>query len=115
MSDQYLPHHLWVGAIHYVAAKIVLSAPEFSEADRDKASIVVEYTGSKLSSAGFAPNAESWLSPQSLEVENVGGPVYRIPMADGDQVIHVPSESYRKAIQVAYSCPLISDPSKTIT
>jgi hypothetical protein len=115
MSDQYLPHHLWVGAMHYVAAKLVLSAPEFSQADRDKASIVVEYTGGKLSSAGFAPGEGSWLPPENLAVENVGGPVYGIPMADGDHVVPVPSDSYRKAIQVAYSCLLISDPSKTIT
>lgn len=115
MSDQYLPHHLWVGAMHYVAAKLVLSAPEFNQADRDKASLVVEYTGSKLSSAGFALDAGSWLPPEDLSLENVGGPAYGIPMTDGDHVVLVPSESYRKAIRVAYSCPLISDPSKIIT
>lgn len=115
MSDQYLPHHLWVGAMHYVAAKLVLSAPEFSQADKDKASIVVEYTDDKLSSAGFAPNEGAWLPPEELAVENVSGPVYAIPMADGDPVVRVTSDSYRKAIQIAYSCPLISDPSKTIT
>ncbi|WP_448651761.1 hypothetical protein ACSHWC_28850 [Pseudomonas fluorescens] len=115
MSDHYLPHHLWVGAQHYVAAKLVLSAPEFNQVDRDKASIVVEYTGGKLSSAGCAPDEGSWLAPENLAVENVGEPIYGIPMADGDHVVHVPSDSYRKAIQVMYSCPLISDPSKTIT
>lgn len=115
MSETDLPHHLWVGAMHYVAARLVLSAPEFTRADRDKASIVIAHTGGKLRSAGYAPEAGFWLPPETTTVERAGEPVFGIPMADGGHVIPVPSDSYRKAIQVAYSCPLTSNPKRTIT
>lgn len=115
MIEKDLPLHIWVRAMHYVAARLVLAAPEYSQADRDKASIVATFTSEKLSLEGYAPEAGCWLLPESLAAWTGGGPVFGIPMADGEQVVHVPGDSYRKAIQLAYSCPLMSDPAKTIT
>lgn len=110
MSSGKFTHELWVDAAHFVAAKIVLAGPEFSNGDRQQALTVLAQTTDKLIDAGYDPERGRWLPPKNTETEYVDGPSYGIPQIGSEYGVPITADDYRKAIMQLYSSLLMSDP-----
>jgi len=115
VSNEQAPHELVVAATHFVAAKLVLSAPEFSDGDRRKAAKVLVQTTEQLSTYGYDPDRGHWLPSRNTPSEAVDGPRYGIPQSEGEYGLPVTGDSYRKAIMQLYSSLLCSNPHDLIS